>query len=69
MPGSIIDVKVEVGKVVKKGTVLAVMSAMKMEVCGVPPLPAFGMKRAIYIPLVWSDLFCLAWVRRKPRMH
>jgi pyruvate carboxylase len=31
MPGSIIDVKVEVGKAVKKGTVIAVMSAMKME--------------------------------------
>ena len=33
MPGSIIDVKVEAGNVVKKGTVLAVMSAMKMEAC------------------------------------
>ena len=38
MPGAIIDVKVEAGKVVKKGTVLAVMSAMKMETVVASPI-------------------------------
>jgi pyruvate carboxylase len=47
MPGSIIDVKVEAGKVVKKGTVLAVMSAMKMETVVASPMDGTVKKIAV----------------------
>ena len=47
MPGSIIDVKVEVGKAVKKGTVLAVMSAMKMETVVASPMNGTVAKVAV----------------------
>ncbi|MBE6695709.1 MAG: biotin/lipoyl-binding protein, partial [Ruminococcaceae bacterium] len=47
MPGTILDIKVSVGQAVKKGDVLCVLEAMKME--NDIPAPADGTVAAIKV--------------------